>query len=768
MTASISDLLAQLKAPGTFAARLSAPAEDLDIEVTGVGPLRFPISPTVAGKLRGVARPSPFGLREQTLHDPSVRNTWEIAPSRVKIAARRWKPALAAHLRTLQAELGIPEEREIEAVFDKLLLYEEGQFFKPHQDSEKSDEMVATLVVILPSAYSGGALTVEHRGEKKHFRRLANQNTDLSLLAFYADCYHAVSPIKRGVRVALTYRLSLRNHAQGGRPLTPSDLVDRLTDSIREHFAVPVRRRYSQSEPAPPERLVYLLDHEYTQRSLSWSHLKNGDGVRVAALRTAAERLDGECFLALADVHEVWTCEYDDWEEYGGSFGWDDPEDEADETDEYTLGDLLDSDIALHHWLDAQGKPIEGVPGEVSLAELHLTRPSTDLAPFKSDYEGYQGNYGNTVDRWYHRAAFVTWPRDNTFALKAQASPQWAVDELLALPRGDTAALEAKITALLPHWPRTAGAVEGARFFARLIKLSTRIHDPALAREWLSPLGAHRLQNQAMRRDLVTLVDRHGLPWARDLFSDWAERPHWATPPLASLLTDLCEALCASQRPPCEALSRWLLEREAKTARERCVTALTQQEPWLDLDVFAPGSTHLAHVLAAAAAVSTPEILDDLTTSLLDGDQRFPTAFFVQLSQACVASSPAFRAQLAGSRLHRTCVERLDAVLKAPVRAPDDWTLTHPLPCTCADCKVLSRFLHAPDTEHDWPLNKERRLHIHRMIDGAQLPVLHTTRRQGSPYVLQLRKDASLFSRERAYRAHVKATLSALRALHAR
>jgi hypothetical protein len=81
----------------------------------------------------------------------------------------------------------------------------------------------------------------------------------------------------------------------------------------------------------------------------------------------------------------------------------------------------------------------------VSDDELHFTKPSSDMDPFKSEHEGYQGNYGNTVDRWYHRAAFVTWPRANTFALRAQASPQWAVDELMALPRANTAELEARV-----------------------------------------------------------------------------------------------------------------------------------------------------------------------------------------------------------------------------------------------------------------------------------------------------------------------------------
>jgi hypothetical protein len=215
-------------------------------------------------------------------------------------------------------------------------------------------------------------------------------------------------------------------------------VVEPLTAAVREYFAVPIAKRYNQSEPVPPERFVYLLDHQYTQRSLSWSHLKNGDRARVAALRAAAERLDCECFLALAEVHETWLCEDDDLRGRYGRRGWryDDEEDDESESDEYELIELQDSNIELNYWLDVGGKHVEGIPGTVSDDELHLMKSSRDMDPFKSEHEGYQGNYGNTVDRWYHhRAAFVMWPRTNGFALRAQASPQWAMDELLALPR---------------------------------------------------------------------------------------------------------------------------------------------------------------------------------------------------------------------------------------------------------------------------------------------------------------------------------------------
>lgn len=121
----IAELLADLEAPGTFATRLRASAADLAIAVKGVGALPLPITPELASRLRSVAKPSPFGLREETRHDRSVRSSWEIAPSRVKIRARGWTTALETHLREIASALGMPEGARLEAVFDKLLIYGE-------------------------------------------------------------------------------------------------------------------------------------------------------------------------------------------------------------------------------------------------------------------------------------------------------------------------------------------------------------------------------------------------------------------------------------------------------------------------------------------------------------------------------------------------------------------------------------------------------------------------------------------------------------------
>jgi hypothetical protein len=160
--------------------------------------------------------------------------------------------------------------------------------------------------------------------------------------------------------------------------------------------------------------------------------------------------------------------------------------------------------------------------------------------------------------------------------------------------------------------------------------------------------------------------------------------------------------------------------------------------------------------------MSTHRVITDTLAVLLGRKETAPMLFFVQLLQACIARSSALSAHVIGSSLHHECATQLHTILRAPARADGDWSISYPLGCSCADCKVLGHFLDSARAEYDWPLNKQRRQHIHHAVASAKLPVLHTTLRRGSPQVLQLRKDRSLFTRERAYRFRVKEILEAL------
>src|SRR5690606_24847890 len=97
----------------------------------------------------------------------------------------------------------------------------------------------------------------------------------------------------------------------------------------------------------PPDRLVVLLDHQYTERGLRWSHLKGDDAARVEILRQAADLAECEVALAQAEIQETRDC-YEDRPSRWGRRGWSNWDDEPyGHEDDVTVGEVLDSSIAI-------------------------------------------------------------------------------------------------------------------------------------------------------------------------------------------------------------------------------------------------------------------------------------------------------------------------------------------------------------------------------------------------------------------------------------
>jgi hypothetical protein len=178
----------------------------------------------------------------------------------------------------IRRDLGLPDDCRLRAELHNLLVYEPGQFFVTHQDSEKADDMIGTLVVILPSDFTGGAMVLEHHDEKVIFRSSGGK---LSFIAFYADCHHEIRRIKQGYRVVLTYNLILDGAATAS-VVSPTDQIDALARCVSDFFETPPAPRW-RNEPLrdSPDRIVYLLDHQYTRRGLAWTRLKNADATRA-------------------------------------------------------------------------------------------------------------------------------------------------------------------------------------------------------------------------------------------------------------------------------------------------------------------------------------------------------------------------------------------------------------------------------------------------------------------------------------------------------
>jgi hypothetical protein len=625
------------------------------------------------------------------------------------------------------------------AELDKLLLYTEGGHFAPHRDSEKSDDMLGTLVVLLPSEHTGGTLTVEHQGDKRAL--LYEGPEQLSLFAFYADCCHWVDPVHSGLRATLTYRLRRRKRAgakaraPGGSEARHARAVAQLSVAMQRFFSTRRRARRWELDDEPPRRLVYLLDHPYTQSGLGWHSLKSPDQLRVDTLRAATRAIDGECHLALAQVHEVWNVV-----EPGGSRyrHWSDEVDvDALETD-YIVAD----DVCLDHWIDERDSPREGMRTNVWNYEILHTRPSAELPPDRQEYEGYQGNYGNTLERWYRRAAFVVWPRSHSLALRAESHPAEVAKELFELRRSDARELHARLALLAPKWAYWSRGRVDAELGEATLRLAAATSDRSIAKQLSDALGLDALEHAAVRVALAELVARHGLSFAVDLWASLSDPRKRA--PRASVLVALAETLVDHGDAACVAWLGWIVD-ELATSTIASLNAHPRRPRWLDLEGSPAETERVVELLHAASIDPRPDTARALLAKLLATPRARGLDFLLPAFSACFAAPPL--RDLATELMLGPVLERLGAILALPTRAADDWRTDFELGCSCQLCAQLGAWLRSNDRALDWPLSKERRQHVHHVIDASGLPLSHETRRGTSPCVIMLRKLPELHAR---------------------
>jgi predicted 2-oxoglutarate/Fe(II)-dependent dioxygenase YbiX len=742
----------------------TAGTNDLSLAVEGFGPVRFPVTPAKARKLASLGQPARFGRREQTLTDLDVRDTWEIPKHLVRA---EWAgAALQDILATVKYELGLPNAAELTAELHSLLVYEPNQFFLVHQDSEKDNSMIGTLVVTLPSSYAGGELMVGHNEEWKAYR---GSKTALSLVAFYADCRHEVLRVLSGYRITLTYNLLL--HGDTSRPAGDEGAIAELADLLREHFRTPVPRYYGGPAADPPNRLVYLLDHEYTARGLRWQRLKGADASQATLLRSAAGKAGCEALLALAAIkltHSAFPAgegyEYRGWDDGYGEDDDEYPGDESGGDGEYDVQDLIDSEVTITHWTGPDGDRLEETALYVNGNEVCASTPTGDLKPYSSEYEGYMGNYGNTLDRWYHRAAVIVWPSDRAFANRAETSPAWALDELAAMASGDDASgAQAAATTLASFWDgavRARAADGAAGLVGKALRAASDVADAETAAMLLGPFRVENL-TAAHVSAFGKIACRYGQEWTGRLLQTWfggdqpawgygagLDRPQW----VVDQLPGLCAGLHATGTAGTVAAQR-LLDLAWEWTSKQIAAGLALPSPsYRDKQLIDLGKP-LAAVLAATTAIEAVSTRDTASRYVRKLEDAV-TALEISALRAAKRHQDRMRGDAGFEELAADCVARLRVRLAGPQRAPGDWSIELAAGgCTCDLCDTLRAFLSDRSRRiFEWPLAQQRRQHVHSRIDAAELPVSHLTRRQGRPYTLVLSKTDALFAREQAAR----------------
>ena len=724
---------------GDFAVHGRLPGTAVAVEVDGAGSLELPMSEDQATRLRDISQPARFGRRQETLLDTSVRDCGEIAADALHL---RWRDgALAALLKEVAARLGAVS---LEAEAHNLLVYGPGQFFKPHQDTEKRRGMVATLVVVWPSAHIGGTLRVSHGSRRQSFAsQQLHGSSELRWFAFYADCRHEVLPVEEGWRVCLTFDLvAPRPERARLSPVPPA-----LRRAVERHF--------DPQANSGPDPWALLLDHEYSENGLRWSQLKGRDRQLAEVLLAAAGERGLVVHLALAELRETWSAVPA-------------ARSRRREADDVERGELFESTLALDFWVDVDDRVVKGCALSLEPEDVDSLRETDERYLVETEYEGYMGNYGETLDYWYRRAALVV--QSPLAAQRARLVVDFdaALADLVALARrpDQPAELAARIHAGLEPMRREA-ATRGRQLLSDYAAIVSALPggEDGLALMEKFP------QEKLLAGDaaaLARLAEACGPEWLGELIDRWyaAASSRWryeGTTPDDLWPGDLPGFFraCLDAGVGPQLLDHWF---------EACLgtlagfdAALVRATPARRL-ALRPG--HRQVVCELAGALRRLPAKNVHLAALLDHVAALPVLYPQQeLARLAIALLADADRNAAVDRLRESVVEALEAALARPPRGDDDWRMSGiEWQCHCGDCRQVVDWAESSVGEAlVLAVAERRRSHVCEQLRTAGADLATATVRQGSPHKLVVSKPSDLHSRDEALRQGWQRDLEQLR-----
>jgi predicted 2-oxoglutarate/Fe(II)-dependent dioxygenase YbiX len=738
---ALAALLSTVHTPGDFYAAGKTELLMPGLAVDGVGQIALPLLPSQAGQLIAVAQRAPYGRGAETLVDTAVRRTWQIAADRIRIEGKGWARTLESLVARVANGLGVTDP--VAAELYKLLIYDEGSHFVSHRDTEKTPGMFATLVVTLPSAHTGGDLVVRHKGREVRLAVRCDDPSEAAFAAFYADCVHEVLPVTSGCRLVLVY--NLLRPGKGRLPQPPDHEREQAgIESLLQRWCA----GKTAQDDATPEKLVYLLEHAYTQAELAFPALKGADAAAAAVLTAAARESDCDLHVALLTIAEG------GWAEHTGrsrSYRWGRDDDDAEDEDDFEIGEVLDCSRTLSDWGRTDGTRVALGAFPITDAEISPPDALADMEPDEQHFQEATGNEGASFERTYRRAALVLWPQARRLAVLSQAGLPVTLpylDDLIARWAASGEGRESSLWRdahelaghMLRNWdnayrPPLDDEGEGARMLA----LMTRLQDTARIEAILVDIIATGVHGKADNAAICAALDLLPAPRACEL----AER-------IITANAGRCLGSCADLLARCAHVTT--LASALTPAAKALLEALPGDPARPAHAGFAWGRQPVDAGLVVDIAAALPRIDPTLASTAVGHLLAWPETY--GLDEVIL---PAVRqlTQETGTRslapvqaLRRACVAHLQARLALPLEAPGDWRRVPTQGCACRRCAELNQFLLDPG-RRIWAFKASEpdRRHVHEAIRRARCDVDCATDKRGRPYSLVCTKNQASYDR---------------------
>jgi hypothetical protein len=575
----------------------------------------------------------------------------------------------------------------------------------------------------------------------------------------------------------LTYNLALAKPRGKRKIVAPSfqDATEQIA-SVLKNWAPKSGRKLVE-----PIKLAVMFEHRYSQAGLSIDKLKGVDLAKANVLFDAAERSDCDAHLALVTLWQSGSAEDAYEDNRFGSIRYysrsdeddeegDDEDDHEDDDDDefgivsdYTMGEIYDESLFANHWSNRHGDKISFGRIPLDESEIVCEVDLRETNPSREDFEGYTGNAGMTLERWYHCAAIVLWPRSHQFRVWCDAGTDGVIaglDQMVAKlqktnkgqddVRGECRKFAEQI---IDTWQirvaedmwdpseqdlSTRTSVDRSAFWDSLVKLE----DTRLVRRMIATV---------MAKDRSISLAPNAHKWLTK--QGWSE---FADPVLTMVSKTNKDTLArnivvfrqiATSPKPDDALKKL-----GKQLANIVVEAIER------IDSTRHGSWNLPKL-------DRKEVIVDIVQSLTAlHEERLLSRFLAWLSihpryelnevriPAAVDLFTLLKERAKGNRPFCIWIDRILEDLRsrteAPPRKPSNWSRDSEIrSCNCADCMRLSAFLSDPTRpEARFPLAKSRRQHLHHVIDMHRLDCTHETLRVGRPQVLICKKTLASYA----------------------
>lgn len=711
----IERLLLSIDRPGDYCSfgKIFTPMPVLEVE--GVGTLSFPVAEDRAKALFSKATLSPFGKGTKTLVDENVRNSREISPEKISLGGGGWKKTFAEIVDSVAEGLGCPRDG-IDSRLYKLLVYGPGGFFLPHRDLEKEQGMVATLVVALPVAggSSGGEIVVRHGDRETSIDMRPVEPSEIAWAAFYADCEHEVLPVAGGHRLVLVFNLIQRN---GSAALEAPDFEDEAEKIARE-----LNRWKLEAEGK--DKIVWLLDHNYSEKGLSFESLKNRDAAVARVLVKAAEKSGCSLYAAVVKIEEYGVAIYED-------------------EDFTSMGEIFDSYCDLEGFSAPDGARPKFGSVSFRKEEVMPLGEFDHLLPDEEGIEEWTGNAGATYERTYRQTALSIWPKENSLAVLASEgiSAVVAYVEML-VERGDDEARE--IASRLPrlYAERNSRNGKSAEALARALRVLLILGDESTLEELLTDAVVpfyHGTQNPDILDSLSVLGPDFGRRFLSELLSANLSGRTEAVADIVSRLlrkfgdeADWGKVLVGTCGEICDVLDEALAAREESAVKRHDSSATLSPES-------------IADMLSSFLALGMEKEAECAAEILLDHPESVtPDRVIPRAMAGLVKFGEARTYELLWKKAAEFLLERS----AEPPSPPADWTRGSPTGCDCQDCADLRRFCENPDArEYRFRIRQDRRDHLTYVISRNSLDIDSRTEETGRPYALVCVKNYATHKR---------------------